>query len=65
MTTKTEITAVSLAGARATALVILATPHSAKAMGENLPDKDKGIVTFAKNSRFWSRFSSATSALTH
>jgi uncharacterized membrane protein len=76
MTTKTEITAVSLAGALATALVILATPHSAKATGENLPDKDKrygvalkgqndGIVTFAKNSRFWSRFSSATSALTH
>ena len=51
MTTKTEITAVSLAGALATALVILATPHSAKAMGENLPDKDKfhGVALKGQN----------------
>jgi uncharacterized membrane protein len=51
MTTKPEITAASLAGALATALVILATADSAKAMGENLPDKDKcyGVALKGQN----------------
>jgi uncharacterized membrane protein len=51
MTNKTEITTASLAAALASALVILATADSARAMGENLPDKDKcyGVALKGQN----------------
>jgi uncharacterized membrane protein len=51
MTTKPEITPASLATALASALVILATADSARAMGENLPGKDKcyGVALRGQN----------------